>query len=137
MYDAAMDRIKRWSPKLKDHFERAAPGKKVKHTAPASLEKRAAVDKRQREISAGYNPGLCLGEFFADKQQREGQWAFAKASRRCTSALPSFARKRKCQDEAPVRATKRACHAAKDKVKHKPPAVKPKREIKVSRCLLP
>ena len=77
VYDAAMDRITRWVPGLKDHFERAGAKVKVQH-------KRAV----------------------ADKQQSERQWASAKASRRSTSAPPSFVRKRKCQDEAPVRVTK-------------------------------
>ena len=31
MYDAAVDRITRWAPELKDHIERAAAGEKVKH----------------------------------------------------------------------------------------------------------
>ena len=60
VYDAAMDRITRWVPELKGHFERAAARDKVKHKPPASLEERTA----------------------ADKQQREEQWASAKASRR-------------------------------------------------------
>ena len=83
MYDAAMDRITRWMPELN---ERAAAKAKVTYKPPASFEERAA----------------------ADKQQREEQWASAKASRRSTSASPSFARKRKCRDEAPVRVTKQA-----------------------------
>ena len=91
MYDAVMDRITRWVPELKDHFERAAAGEKVKHKPVASLEERAA----------------------ADKQQRQEQWASAKASRRSTSAPSSFVCKRKCQDEALVRTTKRACYGSK------------------------
>ena len=86
MYDAAMDRITRWAPKFKYLFERVAAKDKVKHKSPASLEERAA----------------------ADKQQREEQWASAKASRCGNSAPPSFARKRKCRDEAPAGVTKQA-----------------------------
>ena len=84
MYDAVMDRVARWMPELKDHFERTAAKAKVKHKLPASLEERAV----------------------ANKQKRAAQWASAKASRRGTSASPSFARKRKCRDEAPARVTK-------------------------------
>ena len=84
VYDAAMDRISRWVPELKDYFERTAAKAKVKHKLPASLEERAV----------------------ANKQKRAAQWASAKASRRGTSASPSFARKRKCRDEAPARVTK-------------------------------
>ena len=82
MYDAAMDRITRWVPGLKDHFERAMAKVEVQHKPAASMEKRVA----------------------ADKPQREEQWASAKALRRSTSAPPSFVCKRKCQDEACRRA---------------------------------
>ena len=84
VYDAAMDRITRWVPELRDHFERLTDKAKVQHKPTVGLEERAVVDK----------------------QQCEGQWALAKASQRRTSAPPSFVRKRKCQDEAPVRVTK-------------------------------
>ena len=86
MYDAVMDRITRWVPELKDYFDRAAATAKVKHKPAVSLEECAA----------------------ADKQQHEEPRASAKVSRRSTSASPSFARKRKCQDEAPARVTKQA-----------------------------
>ena len=86
VYDAAMDRITMLVPALKDHLERAAAKARVKHKPPASLEERAA----------------------ADKQRRDEQWASAKASRCGNSAPPSFARKRKCRDEAPAGVTKQA-----------------------------
>ena len=80
------DRITRLVPAFKDHLERAAATARVKRKLRASLEERAA----------------------ADKQRRDEQWASAKASRCGTSAPPSFARKRKCGDEAPAGVTKQA-----------------------------
>ena len=50
MYDAAMERITRWAPGLKDRFERAAAQIKVKHKLAASLEERAAGSARKRTI---------------------------------------------------------------------------------------
>ena len=50
MYDAAMERITRWAPELKDRFERAAAQIKVKHKLAASLEERAAGSARKRTI---------------------------------------------------------------------------------------
>ena len=80
VYDAVMDRITRWVPELKNHFERAAAGENVKHKPPASLEERAA----------------------ADKQQREEQWASAKASRRRRERARAAAKykPRKCASES-------------------------------------
>ena len=50
MYDAAMERIIRWAPELKDRFERAAAKAKVMHKPAASLEERAAGSARKRTI---------------------------------------------------------------------------------------
>ena len=119
MYDAAMDRITRWVPGLKDHFERAMAKVEVQHKPAASMEKRVA----------------------ADKPQREEQWASAKVSRRSTSVSPNFAR------NCPSKALCRCCEidgmhvewapqlkdnfervAAKAQVKHKPPAQGPVKE---------
>ncbi|MCH2143498.1 MAG: hypothetical protein MK077_10950, partial [Phycisphaerales bacterium] len=83
VYEAAMDRITRWVPELKDHFE-----DKVKHKPPASDQLREfmrnnlvtfrarsgdgvlqklrtrnpdlSYNKEEKRYSAGYNPRLCL-----------------------------------------------------------------------------
>ena len=49
-YDAAMDRITRWVPELKDRFERAVCKVNVTHEPVASLEERAAGPTRKRTI---------------------------------------------------------------------------------------
>ena len=86
VYDAAMDRIARWVPDLKNHFEREAAKDKVEHKPLARLEERAVTDQ----------------------QQHEEQWASAKASWSGTSAPSSFVRKRKCQDAAPAKVAKQS-----------------------------
>ena len=51
VYDAAMDRITRWVPQLKDNFERAATTTKGKHKPPAqeSVKGTTRTAKRKHE----------------------------------------------------------------------------------------
>ena len=55
MYDAVMDRITRWVPELKDHFERAAAKAKVKHKPAASLEERAAGPLPRKHVTTQFS----------------------------------------------------------------------------------
>ena len=51
VYDAAMDRITRWVPQLKDNFERVATTTKGKHKPPAqeSVKGTTRTTKRKHE----------------------------------------------------------------------------------------
>ena len=62
VYDAAMDRITRWVPELKDHFERAAAKAKAKHKPPVvkhkpavSLEERGARAVQRRHATTQFS----------------------------------------------------------------------------------
>ena len=62
VYDAVMDRISRWVPELKDHFERAAAKAKVKHMPPVvkhkpavSLEERGARPVQRKHATTQFS----------------------------------------------------------------------------------
>ena len=55
VYDAAMDRITRWAPELKDRFERAAAQIKVKHKLAASHEERAAGPRPRKHVMTRFS----------------------------------------------------------------------------------
>ncbi|MCH2074679.1 MAG: hypothetical protein MK130_07450, partial [Puniceicoccaceae bacterium] len=51
VYDAAMDRVIRWVPQLKDNFERVAAKAQVKHKLPAQgpVKETTRAPKRKHE----------------------------------------------------------------------------------------
>ena len=70
MYDAAMERITRWAPELRDRFERAAAQIKVKHQLAASLEERAAGSARKRTIEEAVEEAAPEAERWWQRRRR-------------------------------------------------------------------